>query len=466
MVKYRILFAFIFLLLGVEKSIAIDIKLRKETSKENKNEKNCSETVKPTKYVVQKGDHIAAILRTLQLEPVFGKNKSLDQLLKLNSLANPDLIVPTQELTVPFLCEEQVSVWSVKDRGVDRILIRKNDSFITQNNQVVKPGSKINLKEEAKLEKTLITDSAIEKSVDSTDAKKLESNSIAVQDMADGIIKNNTPTENIPRKNIGDVESVPSEVSEALRYRMICDGEWTGTQCVTRYSTLFVDLSGWYNRYDGVDPSVTENNKGVLLSRLNPEAGIGWYNYWTENIKTELYASMQNSTILPETREVPIEQRKKYLGSFQAGLRYETGRWGVGFSVKQFDKQYYRFRFSGLTQPCLGAGNTFTGCGVVVTSASVTALSLDLSYMLFQAGKFRYDMQFAYRQIGNAATGGYTIDSGTGMMGLFRVTHDRVKEYIYGEVTYEKQSQNTSIEVQTSQNLGFTFGYAWKLKDW
>jgi hypothetical protein len=175
---------------------------------------------------------------------------------------------------------------------------------------------------------------------------------------------------------------------------------------------------------------------------------------------------MQNSTILPETREVPIEQRKKYLGSFHAGLRYETGRWGVGFSVKQFDKQYYRFRFSGLTQPCLGAGNTFTGCGVVVTSASVTALSLDLSYMLFQAGKFRYDMQFAYRQIGNAATGGYTIDSGTGMMGLFRVTHDRVKEYIYGQISYEKQSQNTSIEVQTSQNLGFTFGYAWKLKDW
>ena len=433
---------------------AQEINLRpvQKSSSPRKNSANCSDVEKPTKYRVQKGDHIAAILRTLQLEPVFGKNNSLEKLLKINSVPNPNLIEPGQELAVPFSCEEQVAVWQSEDRGSDRLLIRKKDSFVTTDNKEIKPGS------------------LIESSTDEAEPAPVApviNNAIVVQDMTDKIIESNQPVEELDRKNI-DALTEPGnvEMSEALRYRMICDGEWTGTECVTRYSILFATLSGWYNRYDGIDPAVASNNQGVLLSKLNPTGGIGWNNYWTENFKTELYASMQQSQLLPESREIPIEQNRKYLGSFRIGARYETGSWGFGLGYRQFDKLFYRFRFSGLTQPCFSQDSSFAGCGIFVHSASVGSLSADISYMIFQAGKLRYDVRADYFTLGKARTGGFNVLEGSGYTVGFRITHDRVKEYIFGDITYGMSQQNTSIEIQRATELGFTFGYAWKLRDW
>lgn len=427
----------------------------------------CSEVSKPTKYLVRKGDHIAAILRTLQLEPVFGKNNSLERLLKINNVPNPNLIEPGQELAVPFSCEEQVSVWQSEDRGSDRLLSRKRDSFVTTDNKEVKPGSKIELSTEV-IEQTPIapTPMGVEVVEAQPPAPKVN-NATIVQDTTDKIIDSNKPIEELNRKNIDSLTDTGNiEMSEALRYRMICDGEWTGTECVTRYSILYVTLSGWYNRYDGIDPAVASNNKGVLLSKLNPMAGIGWNNYWTENFKTELNATYLQSQILPESREIPIEGNKKYLGSFRLGARYETGPWGFGLAYRQFDKLFYRFRFSGLTQPCFSPDVTFAGCGIFVHAASVGAFSADISYMLHQAGKFRYDVRADYIKLGSARTGGFDIKEGTGYSLGFRVTHDRVKEYIYGDITYGISEQNTTIEIQKATELGFTFGYAWKLRDW
>ncbi len=423
--------------------------------------KDCSSVVKPTKYLVQKGDHIAAILRTLQLEPVFGKNNSLESLLKINKVPNPDLIEPEQELAVPFNCEEQVSIWQSRDRGADRLLTRKKENFVTSTNQEVKPGALIEPAPEVVVVAPVETQTVMPEPV------PVVNNAIKVQNTTDTIIDENKPIEELNRKNIDLMSDAPTqEVSEALRYRMICDGEWTGTECVTRYSILFVTLSGWYNRYDGVDPSVATNNRGTLLSKLNPTAGIGWDNYWTENFKTELFASMQQSQILPESREIPIESSRKYLGSFRFGARYETGPFGFGLGLKQYDKLFYRFRFSGLSQPCFSSDVTFAGCGVFVHAASVLALSADVSYMFYQAGKFRYDVRADFIRLGPAHTGGFDIQEGNGYDIGFRITHDRVKEYIFGDITYGVSEQNTSIEVQKATEVGFTFGYAWKLRDW
>ena len=54
--------------------------------------KNCSDVSKPTQYIVQKGDHIAQILREFGLEPVFTSSGSLYKLLKQNQIKNPNLI--------------------------------------------------------------------------------------------------------------------------------------------------------------------------------------------------------------------------------------------------------------------------------------------------------------------------------------------------------------------------------------
>lgn len=441
---------------------AQEVNLRPATKSES-----CSVVSKPTKYLVRKGDHIAAILRTLQLEPVFGKNNSLERLLKINSLPNPNLIEPGQELAVPFNCEEQVSVWQSQDRGSDRLLTRQKENFVTTDNKEVKPGAQIELSTEVVAKTPILSTPAESELAEAQPPAPKVNNAIIVQNTTDQIIDNNKPIEELNRKNIDSLtESGNMEMSEALRYRMICDGEWTGTECVTRYSILYATLSGWYNRYDGLDPAVSSNNKGVLLSKLNPTGGIGWHNYWTENFKTELYATYQQSQILPESREIPIEGNRKYLGSFRLGVRYETGAWGFGLGFRQFDKLFYRFRFSGLTQPCFSPDVSFAGCGIFVHTASVSQISADISYMIHQEGKFRYDARADIYKLGTAHTGGFDIKEGSGYSIGFRVTHDRVKEYIYGDITYGISEQNTTIEVQKATELGFTFGYAWKLRDW
>ncbi len=268
-----------------------------------------------------------------------------------------------------------------------------------------------------------------------------------------------------------DVEAAnktPEEISDALRYRMICEGEWTGTQCISRYSVIFAALSGWYNRYDGIDPAAPngQNNKGILLSRMNPQVEFGWHNYWMENFKTELSASLQHSTILPEAREIPIEQDKKLLSSIYAQARYETGAFGIGIGLKNYDKLFYRFRFSGLSQPCFSNNSSFAGCGVFVHSANIMSYFINGSWIFYQAGKYTVDVKAELSYLGTGATGGFDIYEGQGASVAFTLRHDRVREYLYGSLYYGMSSQNTSIEIQNAQELGFVFGYAWKLKDW
>lgn len=419
---------------------------------------DCDPVLKPTKYKVQKGDHIAAILRTLKLEPVFGKGQSVEQLLKINNVPNPDLIEPNIELQIPFSCEQQVKVWQSEDRGADRLLIRKKSEFIKIDFSETEASPKVKLEPQSK---AVVTEQVLEETPVATQEKPP---SVVIQNTTEDILD-----KNVPLKDNADLDPViqPSqqEVSDALRYRMICEGEWTGTECVTRYSNIFGTFGAWNNRYDGIDNTVAQNNQGVLLSKLNPEGGIGWQNYWTENIKTVLYASSQWSQMLPEAQEVPIDSPKKWLGNFYGQIRFEKGKWGVGASFRQHDKIFFRYRVSGLSQPCIGPSQ-FAGCGVFVHIAAVSEISLDLSYMLFQQGKFRYDLTGIGTWIGPAATGGFEVEPGFGAGINFRITHDRVKEYVYGEMTYRSGAQNTSIETQKYQNLGFTFGYAWKLKDW
>ncbi len=379
---------------------------------------NCSDLKRKTKYKVEKGDHVAAILRALNLQPVFGNSGSYKRFLALNDLQNPDLIEPNMELELPFQCEEEVMAWHTVERETDRLITRNQKLFV------------------AKTELEPIKDES-------------------AQTLA------------IINSNDASTSAGPDSISEALRYRMICEGEWNGSECITRYSTLFASFGGSYNRYDGVDPAVTSNNKGLLLSRLNPTISLGWMNYWTENFSTQLSARFENSELLPEAREIPIESSSRtLLGSYQLGIKYEKGYWGVGLGYLQMDKIFYRFRFSGLSEPCLSPDASFEGCGVFAHTASIPTYYVSLDYLLYQAGKFRNDISLSYLHLGGAATGGFKINEGQGYSINYKITHDRVTEYLFGEINFTYLSQDTSIELQSMRHLGFKLGYAWKLKDW
>ncbi|MES2802081.1 MAG: hypothetical protein V4654_06285 [Bdellovibrionota bacterium] len=387
----------------------------------------CSSVIKTTKYRMQKGEHAAAILRKFGLEPVFGNKGSINALLKLNNFKNPNLIEPGTLVTLPFDCEQEVMPFTV-------VQSEKEFRVITT-------------------EKVLVASS--------------EDTEIPVINPEIPVAAPEKPVD----EQMQDVEATgksQDNISEALRYRMICKGEWAGSECITRYSAIFASFGGYENRYDGVDSNAAPGaqKNGLLLSKLNLAAGFGWNNYWNDNVKSILYLELQNNQMLPDIKSVPIEGGDRLLTSLSAEARYEKGNWGVGIGFRQFDKLYYVFNFSNLTLGSICTINDISQCGVVVYSANVSSLFLDVSYMIHQAGKFRFDTELKYFTLAQTKVSNIDVGAGSGQSVEFSITHDRIEEYLKGTVRYAMSSQDTSIETQNAQELALLFTYSWKLKDW
>ncbi len=379
---------------------------------QNLNADVCTPLTKSTKYIVQNNEKISDVLKKFKLEPVFGEGGNLEKILAQQNVQDEDRISAGTEVALPFSCEQDVTVWKLIDRGGDRLV------------RLEKVSSKVNMNESDK-----------------------ESSRNAID-----IINRDSPTE----KDIGGDGTNSGEISEALRYRMICEGEWTGTECITRYSTLFVLGGMWYNRYDGTD--ATTNASGVLLSKLNPELGFGWTNYWFPEFRTTLSFSLINNDIHPEVRERPIEQSKKVITSINAEAKYEVGPYGFTFGIGQTEKLFYRFFQQNIILNNDG--------GVVVNAVPILFLRGAVSYMFYQAGKYRFDGEVGYSYLQGGKTSGYDVTPGRATDFSITVQHDRIKEYIFGTLKFEKSHQDTDILIQDAQEIGIKFGYAWKLKDW
>lgn len=391
----------------------------------------CTPLKKTTKYLIKKSDSVASVLRLLDLEPVFGSGGSLQNLLKINNLKNPNSIEPGNEIVIPFPCEEKAVMWTLIDRGEDRLVTLEK----VEKSTGTSGGSS-----------TLIAPSVAEISPPVKPPEPIEQKTI-------DIINEDKPTE--PQIS---TEGAPSEdnVSEALRYRMICDGEWTGTECITRYSVFYIAGIGSYYRYDGID--ATTNDTAVLLSKFNPGLNLGWANYWFENFKTELGFSFQNLAINEEARGRPIDQDKKMISNFYGLAKYELGRLGFSIGLAQMDKVFYRFYKENIV--------IFNDGGVTVQVVPITQSRAAVSYLLHQEGKYRFDGEVGFYLLSSGKSSGYNVESGSGWDLSVSVQHDLVKEYLFGAIKYGKSQQNTTIEKQEQTDLSLVFGYAWKLKDW
>ena len=394
----------------------------------------CTPVVKTTKYRMQKGDYPAATLRKFGLEPVFGKKGSMNALLKLNNFKDPNKIEPGTVVTLPFDCEQEVTPFKV-------IVNEKEYREITTE--------KVLVTNSAPVEPVIVPEIPVEKPADTF-----------------GQIVGKPATEQI--QDVEAANKSQDNISEALRYRMICEGEWTGSECITRYSAIFANFGGYNNRYDGVDSNAAPGaqKNGLLLSKLNMAAGMGWNNYWNENVKTILYIELQNNQMLPDIKSVPIEGGDRLLTSLQAEARWEKGNWGVGLGLRQFDKLYYVFNFANLILGSICSVSDISRCGVQVYSANVTSMFVDLSYMIHQAGKFRFDTELKYFTLAATKVSNVDVYAGSGQSVEFSVTHDRIEEYLKGTVRYSMSSQDTSIETQNAKELAMLFTYSWKLKDW
>ena len=377
----------------------------------------CTKIAKPVKYSIRSGEDFYSILKNFGLDPVIGDGGSLDRLQTINKLVDQTSVEAGSEILIPFKCEEQLVGWRIIDKGQYR----------------------------------LITSERIDKS--SVSGAKVKTENIGPDNKTADILNNAMPGDDVDLDNVNDNTA---DVSEALRYRMICDGEWTGTECITRYSSIFATGGAWYNRYDGVDR--TTGGAGTLLSKLNPEVGFGWSNYWSGNFRTDFSFTIISNEIHPEVRERPIEQSKKTLNTLNMQARYEVGRWGVKAGITQRERLFYRFADTGFS--------LINDGGVVVNAVPVMDVHAGLAYMIHQKGKFRIDSDVTFVSMQATNTSGYKVTAGTGLEIGATVTHDRVREYIFGTMKYETSQQDTDILAQKAAELGFKFGYAWKLKDW
>ncbi len=387
----------------------------------------CTPVKKPTKYFVKKADHIASILRLLDLEPVFGSGGSLQKLLKVNNLQNPNLIEPGNEIVIPFACEEKATAWTLIDRGEDRLITL----------------------EKVKISGTNSTDENSTPAVNEVPPKPSET----VENKTIEILNKDQPTE--PQVS---TEGAPSDdkVSEALRYRMICDGEWTGNECITRYSVFYIAGVGTYFRYDGID--ATTGDTGILLSKLAPGINLGWANYWFENFKTELGFALQNLAINDEARGRPILQNKQVLTNFYGLAKFEFGRFGFSAGLAQQDAVFYRFNKENIV--------IFQDGGVEVQVVPIMQYRGAVSYLLNQKGKYRFDGEIGVYTNTAGQTSGYTVQPGAGWDLSLKIQHDLIQEYLFGSIKFGRSQQDTSIEKQLQTDLSLQFGYAWKLKDW
>ena len=102
----------------------------------------------------------------------------------------------------------------------------------------------------------------------------------------------------------------------------------------------------------------------------------------------------------------------------------------------------------------------------MVNAVPLIDFHTSVSYMFHQSGKYRFDGEVGLSSILGASTSGYNVTPGAAFDFGFTVQHDRIKEYLFGTVKYELSQQDTDILLQKASELGFTFGYAWKLKDW
>lgn len=393
----------------------------------------CSPVKRPTKYLVQRSDYPAAILRSLGLEPVFGAKGSMSDLIRANNLKNANVIEPGMEIQIPFRCEEQALVWTLFDRDKDRLITLEKANFKTNSSTATTTAA---LPETETETETVV----------SVPPEKVQQNTI-------DILNQDSPTE-------PDVstEGAPLEdsVSEALRYRMICEGEWTGSECITRYSVVYASALGSYYRYDGID--ATTNDTAVLLSKFNPGINLGWANYWFENFKTDIGFSLSYLSINEEARGRPIDQSKKVLSTLYGFAKYEVGPMGISLGFSQADKVFYRFFKENIV--------VFDDGGVTVQLVPITKYRAALSYLVWQEGKYRLDAEVGFYSLSAGKSSGYDVMPGSGWDVSVSVQHDRVKEYVFGTINFGKSQQDTTIEKQDQTDLTLAFGYAWKIKDW
>jgi hypothetical protein len=139
MVYFFALFSFILLCASVTVARADDL-----TSEQKKLAlRQCSALEKPVNYLVEKDDYLTGILQTFGFKPLYGKMSRVTEVSEINEIKDPNIILPGQELYLPFRCEQDTERYVLIDRGEDRQINSKY--LIKVKTRILSDGRRVNL---------------------------------------------------------------------------------------------------------------------------------------------------------------------------------------------------------------------------------------------------------------------------------------------------------------------------------
>jgi hypothetical protein len=390
---------------------------------DSQTEKICSTLVKPVLYVVEKGDHLADIIRTFGFKPLYGKRSRVTQVSNMNEINDPNLIFPGQEVYLPFKCEEDTAKYVLIDRELDRQIHSKY--LVKVKTRILKEGQRETMM-------LLPNGSSVafgEFELPNPNQDNRSHHRIALN-FLDSLMSKG------PRK--------PSSIDEDKGLGLVGAPEKNidlRKAVFSPHSTLSVGLIYGFSRIDSVD--LEDNASALLLSRPTTGFALGWQLNWTPRLSSSFNFSSRQ-----------VEMRRASVGALSDGKHSISG---MGLDV--------HYQWTDKFKSILGV-NYDEKLFVRPIQSGTAALeayqhpSLDLLFEreMARAGTLSLDLLLGYRQMLKTSTENATMyDSGEYLMGA-RFRQQLEKMQIELKINYLKGQQSSSLTEQTNTGIEAQFG--------
>jgi hypothetical protein len=381
-------------------------------------ERDCSSVVKPTVYVVEKGDHLSDIIRTFGFKPLYGKKARVVQISELNEIKKPNLIFPGQDIFLPFNCEEDASKYVLIDRQNDRMidsrhLVKVKTKILangTRNTMMYFPNGKTLAFDEEQFQQSELRSP--------TSAAQPQVSPIELKDeKTQAQIQIQSPTPTPPQAQI-----LPP------------------TQAQTS-STLSVYGVYGFSRIDAKEND--DGAKATLLSQPMTAVVMGWDLHWTPKLTTGF--SLANGS---------VEMRRASLGEVQGG-KQALGGLGLNLQYQWTDK--FKSTFGIDYESRLFVASSQTGTALVELYQQPSFV-LNFERELIQVGTLGFDVNLGFRHMAKSSIEAITIkDSDEYQFGAqFRQQLEKMQYSL--KLNYLNGQQKSNLSIQDNSSIEAQFG--------
>jgi hypothetical protein len=219
------------------------------------------------------------------------------------------------------------------------------------------------------------------------------------------------------------------------------------TESKEKYFNIFgVTSKLSYSRIDSSD--ILSYDQATLLSDLNAGVSAKWIQHWSNKWETFLNANVLTTNLESATTK-PIDNSNKVISGIEIGANDRLSeKWKLIPSFG-FQQQFF-IRAVTINQ-------------LTVDSVPVPFFRIQGDYSFYQVQPFNLGISLGGTYFVPASSPNFTINAGSGYLGKFFLVRQLQKAQVYATGGYERNSQNTSISTQKTQDLSLEIGFAWKL---